>query len=294
MIFPLFWASTEGRYGKIYVTLMAGWRRAASWRRGEPAHAQVARTWVSGTGSDSNASSNCSITAPCQTFAGAIAVTSAGGEIDVLSPGGYGTLTITKAISIINDGAGEAGVLASGANGITISAGPGDVVNLRGLFVNGIGAGIDGIAVTSGGTVNVQNCLIQGFASIGLFVEPSSGTTAVKIQDSTIIQNGAGVEFKPSGGATVTAFVDHTRIDHNTGGGLRADGSGGGPVNVAVSDSSISGNSSNGVNAVSGSGGNVNVDMSRDIVALNGLTGIQANVKGGTSTVTVGELDAVE
>ena len=31
-------------------------------------------------------------------------------EIDVLDPAGYGALTITKAISIVNDGAGTAGV----------------------------------------------------------------------------------------------------------------------------------------------------------------------------------------
>jgi hypothetical protein len=43
-------------------------------------------------------------TAPCKTFAGAISNTAAGGEIDVLDPGGFGALTITKAITI--DGGG--------------------------------------------------------------------------------------------------------------------------------------------------------------------------------------------
>ena len=37
-------------------------------------------------------------------------VTAVGGEIDVLSPGGYGGLTINHAISIIDDGSGEAGI----------------------------------------------------------------------------------------------------------------------------------------------------------------------------------------
>jgi hypothetical protein len=42
----------------------------------------------------------CSRTAPCKTFAGAISKTAAGGEINCLDPGGYGTVTITKSITI--------------------------------------------------------------------------------------------------------------------------------------------------------------------------------------------------
>src|SRR6476469_2029472 len=61
------------------------------------AHAQATRTWVSGVGDDANP---CSRTAPCKTFAGAISKTAASGEIDVLDPGGFGTVTITKAMTI--------------------------------------------------------------------------------------------------------------------------------------------------------------------------------------------------
>jgi len=66
-----------------------------------PAHAQASRTWVSGVGDDVNP---CSRTAPCKTFAGAISKTAAGGEIDALDPGGFGAVTITKAMTI--DGGG--------------------------------------------------------------------------------------------------------------------------------------------------------------------------------------------
>ena len=54
------------------------------------AHAQANRTWVSGVGDDANP---CSRTAPCKTFAGAISKTAAGGEINVLDPGGFGAVT---------------------------------------------------------------------------------------------------------------------------------------------------------------------------------------------------------
>jgi hypothetical protein len=59
------------------------------------ANAQATRTWVSGVGDDANP---CSRTAPCKTYAGAISKTAAGGEISTLDPGGFGALTITKAM----------------------------------------------------------------------------------------------------------------------------------------------------------------------------------------------------
>ena len=107
------------------------------------AQAQASRTWVSGTGLDTNP---CSRTQPCLTFAGAFANTLAGGEINVLDPGGYGNLTINKSISIYNDGAGEAGIVVSGVNAIVINAGATDVVNLRGLTLNGQGGNLESIS----------------------------------------------------------------------------------------------------------------------------------------------------
>src|SRR5512133_3144791 len=83
-----------------------------------PAYAQATRTWVSGVGDDVNP---CSRTAPCKTFAGAMPKTAPGGEINVLDPGGFGAVTITKSISIISVGM-EAGVLVSGTNGIIVNA----------------------------------------------------------------------------------------------------------------------------------------------------------------------------
>jgi hypothetical protein len=101
-----------------------------------PAQAGPNRTFVSGKGTDSGA---CPVTAPCRTFAFALTQTAAGGEIDVLDPAGYGTVTITKAVSIVNDGVGVAGI--QGVNGVTINAGASDSVHLRGLTIEGLGSG---------------------------------------------------------------------------------------------------------------------------------------------------------
>src|SRR5213083_3662422 len=84
--------------------------------------AQATRTWVSGVGDDANP---CSRTAPCKTFAGAISKTAASGEINCLDPGGFGAVTITKAITIACEGV-TAGVLAAGTNGIIVNAGAND------------------------------------------------------------------------------------------------------------------------------------------------------------------------
>src|SRR4051795_2127947 len=81
------------------------------------AFGQATRTWVSGVGDDANP---CSRTAPCKTFAGAISKTAAGGEIDCLDPGGFGTVTITKSITIDCDGT-FGSILASGTNGVNVN-----------------------------------------------------------------------------------------------------------------------------------------------------------------------------
>jgi hypothetical protein len=71
----------------------------------------------------------CACAAPSKTFAFALTQTAAGGEIDVLDPAGYGMVTITKAISIVNDGVGAATIGTSLGNGVTINAGAGDSVH---------------------------------------------------------------------------------------------------------------------------------------------------------------------
>src|SRR6185503_20602562 len=124
-----------------------------------PAHAQATRTWVSGVGDDVNP---CSRTAPCKTFPGAIVKTAAGGEIDTLDPGGFGAVTVTKAITIANEGIGEAGILVAGTNGVTVncSTDPNCVVILRGLVIDGGPVGsnsLNGVRFVAGRTLIIDN-----------------------------------------------------------------------------------------------------------------------------------------
>src|SRR5262249_14023927 len=134
-----------------------------------PAHAQLARSFVSGLGNDANAP-NCARTTPCRTFQVAHDNTLPLGEITVLDPGSYGSVNITYGISIINDGVGEAGALVSGgAVDITVNAGAFDHVSLRGLTIKGIGfGGGNGILFNTGASLTVENCVVRNHTGDGI------------------------------------------------------------------------------------------------------------------------------
>src|SRR5437588_5248495 len=135
------------------------------------AHAQATRTWVSGVGDDANP---CSRTAPCKTFAGAISKTAAGGEINVLDPGGFGGVTITKSITIRSDHI-EAGVLVSGTNAIIVNAASTDEVILEGLDIEGLGTGLNGVNILSNSSVIVRKSLIHHFAGNAINLVGAAG-----------------------------------------------------------------------------------------------------------------------
>src|SRR5215472_9957449 len=163
------------------------------------AQAQANRTFVSGQGSDSNP---CSLAAPCRSFAGALAQTNAGGEITILDPAGYGTVTINKAVSIVNDGVGEAGVTAASAvDAITVSAGSNDVVNLRGLTLVGGGIGKNGVNFISGFKLRIQNSVIRGFTGNGInSVTTGNFTGTLSVSDTIVSDNQLhGILIQPSG-----------------------------------------------------------------------------------------------
>ncbi len=214
-----------------------------------PVFAQATRTWVSGVGDDANP---CSRTAPCKTFAGAISKTAPGGEINVLDPGGFGAVTITKSITISSESF-EAGVLVSGTNGIVVSAGNGDVIVLRGLDIEGLGTGLAGIKVLSAGAVHVENCTINHFTQVGIDFVPSSAvatTSQLYVSNSIIRDNtgaaSGGIRIKPGVNVSVTGEVENTQLRNNQF-GLRAEDN----SKVVVKSSTAAGNAGAGFIAVS-------------------------------------------
>ncbi len=212
-------------------------------------YAQATRTWVSGVGDDANP---CSRTAPCKTFAGAISKTASPGEIDVLDPGGFGAVTITKSITI--DGGGFlASTLASGVNGIIVNAPAGADVILRNLSINGAGTtlGINGVRFLSGRSLRLDNCKIFGFSGQALDVNTGTGqaatTSSVFVSNSDFRNNcGGAVCFHPTAGLTDKQTTPNTVMQGNLH-GVRADND----TSLAVQNSVVSGNTNSGFTAVS-------------------------------------------
>jgi hypothetical protein len=206
------------------------------------AHAQATRTWVSGVGDDVNPGSR---TAPCQTFAGVQSKTAIGGEVDVLDPGSFGAVTITKALVI--DGKGPvAAIMAGSGAAVVVNAGATNVT-IRNLSLNcQSGSGTYGVQVISANEVRIENCVLWGGSANGIDWEPSNAnaklyiinchihdfsgsgvfagsnsSSSVVIVNSVIEQCGAGVN---TAGGTVT--VTGSAVTGNNGPGLETSGAG--------------------------------------------------------------------
>lgn len=215
------------------------------------AYAQASRTWVSGVGDDANP---CSRTAPCKTFAGAISKTAAAGEIDCLDPAGYGAVTITKAITIdCKHSLGS--VLVSGTNGIVVAAGANDKVILRGVVINGIGTGINGIRFLAGKQLTLEQCAIYGFTTNGLDIALTAAAS-VFVNQTLITEVGAdGIHAVTTAGA-VSINVSNTVIQAPAGDGFEAAGG----VVAAITNTVVGAAGGSAINASSAS--QVNIDTS--------------------------------
>ena len=181
------------------------------------------RTFVSAvSGVDSG---SCTRSSPCRNFAAAIAAVNADGEVVVLDSGGYGSVVITKPVSLI----APAGVIASvtGFSDQAIAVNPGGgIVNLRGLYLNSQGAPT-GIEFASGDVLHVENCVINGFPLSGISVWRvfTTGQTELVVSDTTIRNGGqntpqsrAGIYLNVSSNsdlvyAHVNALIERSHID---------------------------------------------------------------------------------
>jgi hypothetical protein len=255
------------------------------------APAQVQRTFVSGLGDDGNP---CSRTAPCRTFGRAISQTNAGGEVIVLDSAGYGPFTISKSISIIAPAGVYAGISVFFGDGIDITASASDTVILRGLTLNNQGSTGMGIVFTTGGTLHIENCVVNGFSSqAGVFF---AGAGNLEVKDSIMRGNFWGVVVRTASGAAL-GTVEQVRLEGNGATGLVvqenskvtvrnsvASGNYNGfqtianfaPAELNVENCAVSNNSNIGIDAFSQSAA-VTVGVSNSTVTNNGTGLFQFN-----------------
>jgi hypothetical protein len=234
------------------------------------------RTYVSGSGSDSN---QCSVTSPCKTFQGALNRTLPGGEIYVLNSANYGQVTINKAVTITSEGA-VAGVLASSGVGITISAGPSDVINLRGLDIDGGNTGLVGVQFNSGQALNMQKSVVRGFTNAGIVFGPNSAGMLF-VSDTALTNNATnGLLIKSTGSGAVNGSLTRVTASGN-GVGILANGAN---VNLTLTDA-VAGNNNYGV------GSSLAAVMVRNSTVTNNAVGIAAD-QGSIIRVTQSTLTA--
>jgi Right handed beta helix region len=248
------------------------------------AQAQVLRTWVSGVGDDVNP---CSRTAPCKTFAGAISKTAAGGEIDALDPGGFGAVTINKAMTLDGGGGQVASILAAGTNGINIVAGGSDIITLNNLRLMGVKQtatpGLDAIKITSAAGVHVMNCIIENWSSNGI-EDVRAALSFLEVNNTSITNCGlSGISVSP--GAGINVHIANSRLQNNGSSGFSA----GTSVTAVVFNSVVSQNIAAGILANS-AGGATSVSVDHSVVSSN-VNGFQAN--SASSTILVSNTTAV-
>lgn len=219
------------------------------------ASAQATRTWVSGVGDDVNP---CSRTAPCKTYAGAISKTASPGIINCLDPGGFGSVTITKSITI-DCMATLGSTLSSGVQGIVINAQPTDKVVLRGLDINGAGTtlGTNAVVIIQAGSVQLQRVNIANFSARG--VETTNSSNAISV------------------------FIDSCHIQNVGQQGVLALSSGAGSTTLTVSNSYISNNGGDGIDIASGNSSSGTVFNT--IISKNGGVGFQVEASGSTGNL---------
>jgi hypothetical protein len=225
------------------------------------AYGQLPRTYVSRNGNDANP---CTRNAPCRQIDRGIDAAQINGEVIVLNTGNFLPFTVKKAITVAAAANASPAVLAGpGAVAVTVAAGTGTTVVLRGLTLRGPfdGGFSEGISGGTAGSLHVEGCFISGFG-IGIGYT-SSGPLSVK--DTSIKSCNSGVQT-----ASTHALFENCRLESNGTGLLAGVGS---RVTIRRSIATDNGQALTG----GGSGTELNVD---DCTVSNNDDGIRSDSEG--------------
>jgi parallel beta helix pectate lyase-like protein len=257
-----------------------------------PAQAQLFNTFVSANGSDAN---NCAFTTPCRTFQAAHGKTNDQGEIRVLDPGEYGTVTISKSISIVGNGEATI-VMPTNTTGFFAGiwvVGTGTKVNLSGITVQGSGPGMNdgGLAITGTDVaVTVSNCVFRSTGGPGIYFAPSSGKVSLSVSNTLVANNRTGGIFaRPFGNVTATITIDNVTAVNNGDTGIGIGGfSGTGTIDASVTNSVAANNAVDGIDTLSTPGqAAVTLSVIQTTATKNAQFGVRAT--GANTTLWLGQ-----
>lgn len=210
------------------------------------AQALTPRTFVSSTGNNAN---DCSFSAPCRNFAGAIPKTSTGGEVTALDSAFYGfEITIDKSITLQAAPGVQAfvGDTRTRRTAVSIDTSESGVVVLRNLYISRARATAQepttGIRVTRVGSLHIESCVVTGFTEYGILAADNvnEGLKSPKlfVKDTIIRNNGTGILL-----GSVQASIDRSRIENNgTGVSISSQ-----MLGATIRDSLMAGNSDYGL-----------------------------------------------
>lgn len=178
---------------------------------GAGAAAAQVRTWVSPTGSDANP---CTLQQPCRNFGAAVDAVADGGEVVALSSGGFGPVTLTKAVALIAPEGVHAAIAPTTGNAVTINApGLNDTVVLRNVYLNSQGAE-NGILATAVSALHVEGSVVSGFSD-GVRFEAAGGRLALS---DSVVRDCTNYGIAVSGGSDVRAVISNSQLHYNATG----------------------------------------------------------------------------
>ena len=165
----------------------------------------------------------CTRVAPCRTITHALLVVGPAGDVDVIGSGIYDTFTISRSVTV----EAEPGVVAtievgSSGTGITVVAGPNDVVTLRNLNLRGTGGTGVGIQITTGGLFTIEDCVSQNFFHGLDYTANTSGNLSVK--GGSYEGADTSIFLCCAFGARYTAVIDGVHVYGGGFAGINADG----------------------------------------------------------------------
>ncbi len=242
---------------------------------------KVQRAYVSASaGSDGNMGTGCAKNTPCRTLATAAGVVQSGGELVALDNGEYGAVTVADSMSLIGAPGATVAIDVATGNGITIAAANARVA-LRNLRLVGKG-GVNGIAMSAGSRLDVEDCVIRGFNAGSAVVVNTAAR--VLLSRSSLQANGNGLVLDSG----AQAMVEASRFTHHSGNAIWVSGTAASTTQAAVNKSSFAGDGAGTAVRVeaSAAGAVARAWMNRSSVS-NNLVGLAAvTSSGGSATLT--------
>jgi hypothetical protein len=178
-------------------------------------HAQSTKIFVASFGNDANDGSRGS---PKRNFQAAHNAVAVKGEIVALDTAGYGIVNITKSVTITAP-AGVTALISTGAflnAAVTINA-PGAAVSLRGLTIENIDTGFNGVVVNSVAALSLSDCVIQNFITDGIDFQPTADAVLLMTHCTVRACGGNGCYLAPTGGIT-GASLDGCQLESSAEG----------------------------------------------------------------------------